>query len=194
MTLKIGSLCTGYGGLDLAVDAWYGAHTVWTSDIDPGASKIIAHRYPGAPNLGDLTCIDWATVPRCDPVGATVQRVAAAGSGEESPAHAESKGRTRPEGIPRRPDPALSRTQDWGIYRPAIRRWEHVTGRIAPRPVEQTRRGAWRLSPWFDEWLMGLPEGWICDTPGLSWNEALAAAGNGVVWQQAYEALRRLAW
>ena len=39
---------------------------------------------------------------------------------------------------------------------------------------------------------MGLPEGWICDTPGLSWNEALAAAGNGVVWQQAYEALRRL--
>lgn len=36
---------------------------------------------------------------------------------------------------------------------------------------------------------MGLPEGWICDTPGLSWNEALAAAGNGVVWQQAYRAL-----
>lgn len=36
---------------------------------------------------------------------------------------------------------------------------------------------------------MGLPEGWICDVPGLSWNEAIAACGNGVVWQQAYRAL-----
>lgn len=65
-------------------------------------------------------------------------------------------------------------------------------GRHAPRPVEQTRRGTWRLSPWFAEWVMGLPDGWVCDVPGLTWNEVLACCGNGVVPQQAVEALRRI--
>ena len=43
----------------------------------------------------------------------------------------------------------------------------------------------------FVEFLMGLPPGWITDTPGLTDNQALHAAGNGVVQQQAVEALRR---
>ena len=53
--MKIGSLFSGYGGLDLAVEAFYDADTVWHSDIDPGAAKILAHRWPGVPNLGDIT-------------------------------------------------------------------------------------------------------------------------------------------
>lgn len=64
--MRIGSLFTGYGGLDLAVEEALSAETVWTSDIDPGASKIIAHRWPHAPNLGDLTQIDWASVEPVD--------------------------------------------------------------------------------------------------------------------------------
>jgi DNA (cytosine-5)-methyltransferase 1 len=40
--------------------------------------------------------------------------------------------------------------------------------------------------------MMGLPEGWVCDVPGLTRNEQLKALGNGVVPQQAYEALRQL--
>lgn len=39
---------------------------------------------------------------------------------------------------------------------------------------------------------MGLPDGWITDVPGITRNEALKAAGNGVVPQQAAEALRFL--
>ena len=62
MTLRIGSLATGYGGLDEAVRQVLDAELAWVSDIDPGACKIITHRYPGVPNLGDLTRIDWATV------------------------------------------------------------------------------------------------------------------------------------
>ena len=61
--MRLGSLCTGYGGLDLAVEHVLGATTVWTSDIDPGASLIMAERFPDAPNLGNLKEIDWATVP-----------------------------------------------------------------------------------------------------------------------------------
>jgi hypothetical protein len=35
---RIGSLCTGYGGLDLAVQRVFGGETVWHADIDPGAT------------------------------------------------------------------------------------------------------------------------------------------------------------
>lgn len=39
---------------------------------------------------------------------------------------------------------------------------------------------------------MGLPLGWVTGVPGLSRNEQLKALGNGVVPQQASEALRLL--
>lgn len=64
--MRIGSLFTGFGGLDQAVEEVFDARTVWTSDIDPGACKIIAHRYPDAPNLGDITTIDWSQVEPVD--------------------------------------------------------------------------------------------------------------------------------
>lgn len=63
---RIGSLCTGYGGLDTAVQAVYGGTLAWTSDIDPGASRIIAHHHPQVPNLGDLTTTDWDQVEPVD--------------------------------------------------------------------------------------------------------------------------------
>ena len=40
--------------------------------------------------------------------------------------------------------------------------------------------------------MMGLPEGWVTDVPGLSRNAQLKALGNGVVPQQAAMALRLL--
>ncbi|WP_199826758.1 DNA cytosine methyltransferase [Streptomyces sp. NRRL F-4707] len=77
---------------------------------------------------------------------------------------------------------------DWGDYEPAIRRWERVLGRRAPWPTDALGR----LSPVFTEWLMGLPDGWVTDTPGLTRPAMLRALGNGVVWQQAAYALRDL--
>lgn len=64
--MKIGSFFTGYGGLDLAAEQAFNAETAWVSDIDPGACKILAERYPGIPNLGDITAIDWDTVEPVD--------------------------------------------------------------------------------------------------------------------------------
>ena len=63
--LKIGSLCTGYGGLDMAVEAFFDAETVWTSDIDKYASIVIQERIK-KPNLGDLKAIDWTRVEPID--------------------------------------------------------------------------------------------------------------------------------
>ena len=39
--MKIGSLCSGYGGLDMAVVAFYGAETDWMCDIDKYAKIVI---------------------------------------------------------------------------------------------------------------------------------------------------------
>ena len=66
MSPTVGSLCTGYGGLDLAVAAVLGAEPVWFAEIDPAASRLLEHRWPGVPNHGDLTATDWTQVERVD--------------------------------------------------------------------------------------------------------------------------------
>ena len=63
--MKIGSLCTGYGGLDMAVEAYFNAKTVWVSEIDKHASQLIDARI-NKPNLGNLKVIDWASVEPID--------------------------------------------------------------------------------------------------------------------------------
>jgi DNA (cytosine-5)-methyltransferase 1 len=59
---RIGSLCTGYGGLDLAVLAVLGGHLAWVADNGPAASRLLATRWPDVPNLGDITTVDWHSV------------------------------------------------------------------------------------------------------------------------------------
>lgn len=63
---RIGSLCTGYGGLDLAVESVLGGETVWVSEFDKHAAKVCEARFPGVPNLGDLTTVDWSSVESVD--------------------------------------------------------------------------------------------------------------------------------
>lgn len=78
----------------------------------------------------------------------------------------------------------------WGQYEAAIARWEPMVGRPAPSATEPIGRDdAHRLSARFTEWMMGLPDGWITDVPGITRNEALKACGNGVVPQQAHAAI-----
>ena len=59
--MKIGSLCTGYGGLDMAVEAFFGAETIWTCEFDKYASQVIEKRI-NKPNHGDLKTTDWTKV------------------------------------------------------------------------------------------------------------------------------------
>jgi DNA (cytosine-5)-methyltransferase 1 len=64
-TLKIGSLCTGYGGLDMAVEAYFNAKTAWVSEIDKYACKVIDARI-NKPNIGNLKIVNWAEVEPVD--------------------------------------------------------------------------------------------------------------------------------
>jgi DNA (cytosine-5)-methyltransferase 1 len=378
--MSVGSLCSGYGGLDMAVEQVYGGELAWVSDIDKGACKILAHRFPDVPNIGDMTAVDWAAVEPVDlicggtpcqdlshagkragmtegtrsnlwvamreavavirpryvvwenvrgaysaaadsavvlggrllgprdggpalralgrvlgdlsdlgydaswhglraaDVGAphgrfrvfvvatdaecggrdgwspvagrcTVGRAAAQGAGQgallPSPRTSDTNGaghhgdggmdlRTALSLLPTPtsrdhkgrnqrddetcltgallPTPLVGSTspaahgqisgqyraqmaeafQNWGQYAAAIARWETLT-RTAPPPTETGLKGNTRLSPAFSEWMMGLPAGWVTDVPGITRNEALKALGNGVVPQQAAEALRVMA-
>ncbi|MFE7520563.1 DNA cytosine methyltransferase, partial [Streptomyces halstedii] len=58
--MPILELCAGYGGLGLAVERLTGDTVEYVAEIDPAASTILAERYPDAPNLGDITQIDWS--------------------------------------------------------------------------------------------------------------------------------------
>ena len=64
----LGSLFTGYGGLDGAVAAHYGADLAWVCETDPAAAALLADHHPGVPNLGDVTSIRWREVAHRYPV------------------------------------------------------------------------------------------------------------------------------
>ncbi len=63
--MKIGSLCTGYGGLDLAVEAHFNAKTIWCAEFDKQASHVIEQRF-GIPNYGDIKSINWSELEPID--------------------------------------------------------------------------------------------------------------------------------
>lgn len=370
---RIGALCAGYAGLDMAVQAVLGGELVWYAEKDPAASKVLAHRFPGVPNLGDITEIDWAQVepvdivtagfpcqdlslagrraglvegtrsglwfhivkalavlqpglvvlenvrgllsakadnglepePSCMGDGPDVPVLRALGAvlgdlaglgldaewhglraadvgachgrfrecilawpAADSPSDRQDEGRSESAWILRRldaperrpgaaadaggtglevgavqphgpqqpaterggrdaadaasadPDSAAGRlveqgsvasgspqgavleagrgigrgsdTPAWGVYEPAIRRWELTIGRPAPAPTEPGTKGQPRLSPCFVEFMMGLPAGWVTDIHGITRNDQLRILGNGVVPQWGEAVLRIL--
>jgi hypothetical protein len=80
--LRIGSMCTGYGGLDLVVLAAFGGgRVVWCADPDPHVNSILAKRMPHARNLGDIRKVAWAAEGRVHVVtaGFPCQEISSAG-------------------------------------------------------------------------------------------------------------------
>ena len=79
--MKAGELFAGYGGLALAVHEVFGADTAWVAEFEAAPSKVLAARFPGVPNLGDVTAVDWAAVEPVDIIagGSPCQDVSQAG-------------------------------------------------------------------------------------------------------------------
>jgi DNA (cytosine-5)-methyltransferase 1 len=69
---RVLSLFTGTGALDLAVLEVLGGTVVAHAEHEPptertprprqAAARVLAHRWPGVPNLGDVTRVDWRTL------------------------------------------------------------------------------------------------------------------------------------
>lgn len=80
--MKIGSLFSGIGGLDLAVqEAFPGARLSWVSEVEISSCKVLEERFPGVPNLGDIESVDWTLVEPVDIIagGSPCQDLSSAG-------------------------------------------------------------------------------------------------------------------
>lgn len=72
--MKIGSLFTGIGGLELSFfntvtsNTEYGNDVAWIAETDKNTLEIIdrSNIFHGVPNLGDVTKINWSAVPDVD--------------------------------------------------------------------------------------------------------------------------------
>lgn len=62
----IGSMFSGYGGLDMAVHEVFGGSVAWFAENNPDAAKVLAHNWPEIPNLGDVTAVRWDDVEPVD--------------------------------------------------------------------------------------------------------------------------------
>lgn len=93
----------------------------------------------------------------------------------------------------------------WGINADAIARWASIHGEPPPIIVDHIAGYAHEdilghrfpdirpgINPGFVEWMMGLPAGWVTETPGLTRTQQLRCIGNGVCPQQGAAAIRHL--
>lgn len=132
----IGSLFTGYGGLDMgvamAVDP--DARVAWTSDVEPGPCKLAEVRWPDTPNLGDITQINWADVEPVDIIcgGSPCQDLSLAGK------RAGMATGTR-SGLWESMAAAIE------TIRPRLVVWENVLGALSARAYSPVESEPWML-------------------------------------------------
>ena len=65
MTLTVGSLFSGIGGIDLGLER-AGMTVKWHSEIDPYACRVLKKHWPTVPNLGNIKDIEWSSVEPVD--------------------------------------------------------------------------------------------------------------------------------
>lgn len=82
--LTLGSLFSGIGGIELGFERTGRFHTIWQCEFDPYASAVLRKHWPGVPNLGDITKVDWAAVEKPDVIcgGFPCQDISVAGKGQ----------------------------------------------------------------------------------------------------------------
>lgn len=90
MTLTVGSLFSGIGGLDLGLER-AGMEVIWQSEINPYACKVLNKHWKEVPNLGNIKEIKWDDIRRPDVIcgGYPCQPFSTAGKrrGENDPRH-----------------------------------------------------------------------------------------------------------
>lgn len=59
-------LCSGYGGLGMAVEQVTGAVLVDHAETDANAAKVHEAHWPDIPNIGDITTADWSALEPTD--------------------------------------------------------------------------------------------------------------------------------
>ncbi|WP_030962646.1 DNA cytosine methyltransferase [Streptomyces sp. NRRL S-378] len=57
--MPILELCAGYGGLGIAVEQLTGDKVTVVAEVHGAACQVMAHRFPDAPNIGDIRYQSW---------------------------------------------------------------------------------------------------------------------------------------
>ena len=90
MTLTVGSLFSGIGGLDLGLER-AGMEVIWQSEIDPYGCRVLKKHWPEVVNHGNIKEIKWGDVVRPDVIcgGYPCQPFSTAGKrqGTDDPRH-----------------------------------------------------------------------------------------------------------
>jgi DNA (cytosine-5)-methyltransferase 1 len=90
MTLTVGSLFSGIGGIDLGLER-VGMTVKWQSEIEPYSCRVLEKHWPDVPNLGNIREINWEEVERVDVIagGYPCQPFSNAGKrgGSDDPRH-----------------------------------------------------------------------------------------------------------
>ncbi len=55
--MKIGSLFSGVGGLELGLEASLLGETIWQSEVEPACQTVLQTRFPSALQLGDVRVV-----------------------------------------------------------------------------------------------------------------------------------------
>lgn len=118
----IGALFAGIGGLELAVQERVGGSLAWYAEKAKAPSAVLAERWPGVPNLGDVLAIDWATVDRVD--------VLTGGTPCQDVSHA---GRRRGMTEGTRSNLWVAMREAVAVLRPRVVVWENVRGALSAR-------------------------------------------------------------
>ena len=90
VTLTVGSLFSGIGGLDLGLER-AGMEVIWQSEIDRYGCRVLKKHWPEVPNHGNIKEIKWGDVVRPDIIcgGYPCQPFSTAGkrNGTDDPRH-----------------------------------------------------------------------------------------------------------
>ena len=66
MTLKVGSLFSGIGGIEYGLERTGKYKTVWFVEKDEYCQGILRKRFPNVPVYDDVTRVDFSSLPRVD--------------------------------------------------------------------------------------------------------------------------------
>jgi len=90
MTMTVGSLFSGIGGLDLGLER-AGMEVIWQSEIDPYACRVLSKHWKEVPNHGNIKEINWGDIVQPDIIcgGYPCQPFSIAGNrnGTDDPRH-----------------------------------------------------------------------------------------------------------